>query len=105
GKTVKGKESGSIKVNGYDEQNGQIIIRAEIEQPKDVVPAGQNGFNGGFGFGGGIGGGGIQILPQIVPVPPAPPQALPGGAFQVQVAPAQAKVAQVQVQVQVQQIQ
>ena len=71
GKTVKGKESGSVKVIGYDEQNGQIIIRAEIDQPKDVVPAGQNNFNP-FGFGGGFGGGGIQIMPQILPVQPAP---------------------------------
>jgi hypothetical protein len=104
GKTVKGKESGSIKVNGFDEQNGQIIIRAEIEQPKDVVPAGQNGI-GGFGFGGGFGGPGIQIIPQILPVqPPAAPPALPGGAFQIQAAPAQVK-AKAQVQIQVQQVQ
>lgn len=105
GKTVKGKESGSIKVNGYDEQNGQITIRVEIDQPKDVVPSGQGGFNGGFNFGGGRGG--IQFLP--VPVPNFP--ALPGGAFQIQAAPpvqakqVQVQAKQVQVQVQVQQIQ
>lgn len=98
GKTFKGKQGGQLKVVGVEEKDGNLIVRVEFDQPRDVVPAGQPG---GFQnpFGGFNGGGGIQILP--VPLP-APAPALPPGAFQVQVAPAKA---QAQVQIQIQQIQ
>ncbi|HKB37559.1 MAG TPA: HEAT repeat domain-containing protein [Gemmataceae bacterium] len=85
GKTFKGKEGGSIKVNNVNENGQQLTLGLEIEQPANVVPAGQ-GFGGGWG-GGFNGGGPIQILPALPPqaLPPAKPPALPKGAFQVQV--------------------
>jgi hypothetical protein len=107
GKTFKGnKQGGSLKINAINENNGQIVIQLEMENPRDVVPAG--GQNPGFGVGGPVWNGpGIQILP-VLPVNP-PPAPLPApapklkGALQ---APAQGRVqvqaAQVPVQVQVQ---
>lgn len=91
GKTFKGTGSGSIKVNGVEENGQQLTLKVEVEQPADVVPAGQNNVGG---WGGGFPGGGIQVLPAV------PPQALPvlpPGAFQVQVQ--QVQVAPVQVQI------
>jgi hypothetical protein len=108
GKTFKGKEGGSIKVNSVTEKEQQLTLGLEIEQPANIVPAGQGqGFGGGWG-GGFNGGGPIQILPVAPPqiVPPARNvPALPKGAFQVQVqaqpaiqvAPAQVQIQQIQI--------
>ena len=105
-KTVKGKDGGWIKVNAVETTENVLKLRLEMQQPANVMPAGQGGF-GGFGFQGGmpggIGGGPVQI--QILPVAPPPPPPAPApapklklkGAFQVQAQQAQAAPAKVQV--------
>jgi hypothetical protein len=86
GNTFKGKEGGSIKVNGYEANDDQVTIKLELDAPANVVPPGQGGFgNGGF-F---PGGGGIQILPAIpavpLPAPAAPPAPAMKAAFAQQI--------------------
>ena len=105
GKTFKGKEGGSIKVNAVEENNGQLRLRVELVQPANVVPANQAGF-GGIGFGGPGGPMILPIAPPPVPVPapaPLPPAKplLPRGAFQVQGRVVQVQAAPVQIQIQI----
>jgi hypothetical protein len=88
-KTFRGGENGSITIiEATKADNGQVKVRFEMQQPTDVVPAGNGGFNGG-----GFGGGGIGVpVPLPAPVPPGLPQ-----GFQVQ-----GQVQQIQIQVQAQ---
>src|SRR5207244_3740608 len=80
GKTFKGKDGGSIKVLGVEENGGNVTIKFEFDAPRDVVPGqGVAGLPGGLQQWN-VPGGGIQILPAPAP---ALPQAK--GAFQVQV--------------------
>jgi hypothetical protein len=103
GKTFKGKDGGSIKVNAVEENGGQLRLRVELVQPANAVPANQ-GAVGGIGVGGAWNG--PVILPVAPPAPPVPaPPAkplLPKGAFQVQGKAVQVQAAPAQVQVQIQ---
>jgi hypothetical protein len=92
GKTVKGKDGGSLKViDASRAANGTIKVCVEMETPPGVQPAGG-------GVGGGVPGGPVQILPiQIQPAPaPAPPPAPNGLQFQ-QAQPAVQVQAQIQI--------
>jgi hypothetical protein len=40
GTTVKGKEEGFLKINQVKEADGKILVKYEVEAPRDVVPAG-----------------------------------------------------------------
>ncbi|HZT83348.1 MAG TPA: hypothetical protein VFA26_24165 [Gemmataceae bacterium] len=103
GKTVKGKDGGSIKVvDAKADDNGRIQVQVEVEMPPGIIPGGVGGFGGGVILPGGP----VQIQPAPLPIqiaPPPPPPAPPGGGkgFRFQAQPAVIQVRQAQVQIQI----
>jgi hypothetical protein len=71
GKIVKGRDGGSIKVLAVaKDDNGQITIRFQVEQPPNVIPEAGHG-NGGWG---------APVPIRARPAPLKVPAALPPGA-------------------------
>ena len=98
GETFKGKDSGHIKINEVKEEDGKLTLKFEVEQPKDVIPAGGGGPIGGFGNP-------TPLAPPPRPRAPAPAPAAPRGtgvAFQAPpAAPAAPAAAPIRIQIQI----
>jgi hypothetical protein len=92
GETVKGKDSGHIKVTEVKEDDGKITLKFELDMPRGVQPATGGGPMAMPGFGPGVapplpppaprpaGGGGAGLAFQAPPAAPAQVQVPVGGA-------------------------